>query len=309
MKLTTSIVDASARLDAARAEGATVGLVPTMGSLHEGHLSLVRAARASCDVVVMSIFVNPLQFGAGEDLDSYPRDLDRDSALAEETGVDLVFAPSVDEMYPKPPLTSVVVPELATTMEGASRPSHFAGVATVVAKLFHIAGPCRAYFGEKDFQQLAIIRRMVVDLSFPVEVIGCPIVREHDGLARSSRNVYLEPDERAAAPVLHRALLAGRDAVEAGERDPAAVVATVAATIESEPLADSTTPRSPIRQRCVVRIVWRVRSACWSPLALGGPVCWITLPCSFPSRAESPGPRTATREGAKHPRSARCAVA
>jgi pantoate--beta-alanine ligase len=261
VELTATVVDTRARLDAARAMGATVGLVPTMGSLHEGHLSLVRAARAECDIVVMSIFVNPLQFGAGEDLESYPRDLDRDATLAADEGVDLLFAPSVDEMYPRPPLTSVVVPDLAQTMEGASRPTHFAGVATVVAKLFNIAGPCRAYFGEKDFQQLAIIRRMAADLSFPIDVISCPIVREPDGLARSSRNVYLEPDERATAPVLYRALLAGRDAIDAGERDPASVVATVVATIEAEPLArlDYAEVVDPISLRCPDRLAGEVR--------------------------------------------------
>jgi pantoate--beta-alanine ligase len=267
VELTTTVVDLRTRLDAARSRGATVGLVPTMGSLHEGHLSLVRAARAACDVVAMSIFVNPLQFGAGEDLASYPRDLDRDTTLASDAGVDVLFAPSVDGMYPEPPLTSVVVPDLAATMEGASRPSHFAGVATVVAKLFNIAGPCRAYFGEKDFQQLAIIRRMAGDLSFPVEVIGCPIVREPDGLARSSRNVYLEPEERAAAPVLHQALLAGRDTIHAGARDPSSVVASIASLIDAEPLAeleyaevvDPTTLQRPARLEGQVRLLVAAR--------------------------------------------------
>jgi len=237
VELITTIADARRRLDTARTSGAQVGLVPTMGALHDGHLSLVDAARDACDVVAMSIFVNPLQFGAGEDLDAYPRDLDRDLALADEHGVDLVFAPTVEEMYASPTLTSVVVPELASTMEGASRPTHFAGVATVVAKLFNIAGPCRAYFGEKDFQQLVIVRRMAADLSFPVEVVGCPIVREPDGLARSSRNVYLSPEERAAAPVLHRALERGRDAIESGGRDAGMVAAAMAGLVTSEPLA------------------------------------------------------------------------
>ena len=238
MELTTTVADARSRLAVARRQGASVGLVPTMGSLHDGHLSLVRAARADCDVVAMTIFVNPLQFGAGEDLDAYPRDLDRDRVLAESAGVDLLFAPSTAEMYPEPPATSVVVAGLTDTMEGASRPTHFAGVATVVTKLFHVAGPCRAYFGEKDYQQLAVIRRMVADLSFPVEVVGCPIVRESDGLALSSRNAYLAPEERAAAPVLHRSLLAGRAAIEDGERDPNAVVAVIRGVIEDEPLAE-----------------------------------------------------------------------
>jgi pantoate--beta-alanine ligase len=209
-----------------------------MGYLHEGHLSLMRRAVADCDVVVASIFVNPLQFGAGEDLSTYPRDLPADASRAEAAGVDLLFTPSVEEMYRRPVATTVSVPELARTMEGASRPTHFAGVATVVAKLFNVVGSCRAYFGEKDYQQLAIVRRMADDLSFPVEVVGCPIVREEDGLALSSRNVYLDPDERAAAPVLHRALQAGVAAIVAGERSADAARDLVAGIVAAEPLAD-----------------------------------------------------------------------
>jgi pantoate--beta-alanine ligase len=238
MRVTTTIAETRAALDAARHGGATVGLVPTMGYLHDGHVSLMTRARGECDVVAASIFVNPLQFGAGEDLSTYPRDLPADSARSEAAGIDLLFTPSVEEMYPRPTATSVIVPELAATMEGASRPTHFAGVSTVVAKLFNIAGPCRAYFGEKDFQQLAIVRRMAGDLSFPVEVVGCAIVREPDGLAMSSRNVYLSADERAAAPVLHRALRSGVAAVLAGERDPATVRDLVAEIIAAEPLAE-----------------------------------------------------------------------
>jgi len=238
MQVTTTVADTRAALDGARRAGRTVGLVPTMGFLHEGHLSLITRARAECDVVAVTIFVNPLQFGAGEDLATYPRDLERDSAMAEASGADLVFAPAVEEMYPAAPLTSVVVAGLSGSMEGATRPTHFAGVATVVAKLFNVAGPCRAYFGEKDFQQLVVIRTMVTDLSFDVVVVGCPIVREPDGLARSSRNSYLTTDERAAAPVLHRALVAGVDAVVGGERDPAVVKALVADRVAAEPRAD-----------------------------------------------------------------------
>jgi pantoate--beta-alanine ligase len=238
MRVTTTIAETRDVLDAARREGATVGFVPTMGYLHDGHVSLMARARAECDVVAASIFVNPLQFAAGEDLSTYPRDLPADSARSEAAGVDLLFTPSVEEMYPRPAATSVVVPELAATMEGASRPTHFAGVSTVVAKLFNIVGPCRAYFGEKDFQQLAIVRRMADDLSFAVEVVGCPIVREPDGLALSSRNVYLSPDERAAAPVLHRALQAGVASIVAGERDPGAVRELIAAIVAAEPLAE-----------------------------------------------------------------------
>jgi pantoate--beta-alanine ligase len=243
VKRVGTIAELRALLDAERAAGRSVGFVPTMGYLHEGHVSLMRAARSATDVVVTSIFVNPLQFAAHEDLDDYPRDLDRDCALAEGAGVDLVFVPSVDEMYPTPVpggllATTVSVAGVSEGMEGASRPTHFAGVATVVAKLFSIVGPCRAYFGEKDFQQLAVVRRMVADLSMPVEVVGCETVREDDGLAMSSRNAYLSPDERAAATVVHRALRAGAAVVLAGERDPAAVRAAMAAVVAGEPLGE-----------------------------------------------------------------------
>ncbi|HVF75365.1 MAG TPA: pantoate--beta-alanine ligase [Acidimicrobiales bacterium] len=197
-------------LDAERAAGRTVGLVPTMGYLHDGHAGLMRRAAAECDVAAATVFVNPLQFAPTEDLAAYPRDLDRDIAIAEKAGVTVLFAPSVEEMYPGEVFTTVHVAEASEGLEGASRPTHFDGVATVVAKLFNIAGPCRAYFGEKDWQQLAVVRQLAADLSIPVEVVGCPIAREPDGLAMSSRNVYLNPEERRAATVLHRALLAGR---------------------------------------------------------------------------------------------------
>lgn len=215
-----------------------MGAVPTMGFLHDGHLSLVRAAARDCDVVATSIFVNPLQFGPAEDLAAYPRDLERDSALAAEAGTDVLFTPAVEEMYPQPIRTSVQVPDVSARFEGASRPTHFAGVATVVAKLCNVFGPSRLYFGEKDYQQIAVVRTMAADLSFPVEVVACPTVREPDGLAMSSRNVYLTPEERMAAPVLQRALQAGAAAVEAGERDPGVVAATIRAVIEAEPLAE-----------------------------------------------------------------------
>ena len=237
MKTVSSIAEARALLDAERCAGRSVGFVPTMGYLHDGHASLMRAARAETDVVVASIFVNPLQFGAGEDLAAYPRDLGRDTALAAGSGVDVLFTPTVDEMYPTPVLTTVGVAQVSEPLEGAARPTHFAGVATVVTKLFSIVGPCRAYFGAKDFQQVAVVRRLVHDLSLPVEVVACPTRREPDGLAMSSRNVYLTPDERAAAPVVHRALRAGAAAIGAGTRDPAAVRELMAAIIEAEPLA------------------------------------------------------------------------
>jgi pantoate--beta-alanine ligase len=235
----TTIAGLRSRLDRGRVAGQQVGFVPTMGYLHDGHASLMAAARADTDLVVASIFVNPLQFGAGEDLDAYPRDLAADTAIAEAEGVDLLFVPSLAEMYPDGPvLTAVGVAGVAVSLEGKSRPTHFAGVATVVAKLFAIVGPCRAYFGEKDFQQIAVVRRMVRDLSIPVEVVACPTTREPDGLAMSSRNAYLTPEERAAAPVVHTALLVGRLAIDAGERDPAKVRALMADLIQAEPLAD-----------------------------------------------------------------------
>jgi pantoate--beta-alanine ligase len=239
VKLVATIAEARAVLDAARAQGRTVGLVPTMGYLHAGHRSLMDRSIAERDVTFVTIFVNPLQFGAGEDLASYPRDIERDTAMCEEAGVDLVLHPSVEEMYPygTPTLTTVTVDTISAPMEGAARPTHFAGVATVVAKLFAIAGTCHAYFGEKDWQQLAVVRRMAADLSFPVEVVGCPTLREPDGLAMSSRNVYLTPEERAAAPVLHRALLAGVEVIGAGATDPATVRELMAAIIGAEPLA------------------------------------------------------------------------
>jgi pantoate--beta-alanine ligase len=226
----------SAALDGERRAGRTVGLVPTMGALHDGHASLVERAAAECDAVAVTVFVNPLQFGAGEDLDAYPRTLDADVKLAEQAGASMVLAPTVAEMYgPGGARTTVsVASDMTAILEGASRPGHFDGVATVVAKLFAMAGRCRAYFGEKDFQQLAVVRRMASDLSFPVEIVGCPTVRADDGLALSSRNAYLTEAERAAAPVLYRALQAGAEAALAGD-DPEPVMAAVLA---GEPLVE-----------------------------------------------------------------------
>ncbi len=237
-ELITTIVELRGRLDAARAAGRSVGFVPTMGYLHDGHAALVHAARAACDVVVVSIFVNPLQFAPDEDLAAYPRDLEHDLAIIGAAGGDLVFHPEVGEMYPAPVATTVSVTGLSAAFEGASRPTHFAGVATVVTKLFAIVGPCRAYFGEKDYQQLAVVRRLAADLSLPVEVLGVPIVREADGLAMSSRNVYLNRAERAVAPTLYAALVAGRDAVLGGVRDAGAVEAVMRAVVDAERLVD-----------------------------------------------------------------------
>jgi len=230
-----TITEVRRRCDDTRRGGGVVALVPTMGSFHDGHRSLMRAARAEADLVVVSLFVNPTQFGPDEDLDGYPRDLDGDAAAAAAEGVDVLFVPSVTEMYPDPPRTTVHVDGLTDRLCGASRPTHFDGVATVVTKLFSIVGPCRAYFGRKDAQHLAVTRRLVDDLNLPVAVIGCPLVREPDGLARSSRNAYLTPDERDAATVLWRALTAAADAIRAGERDGATLEAVAQSTIRSEP--------------------------------------------------------------------------
>src|SRR3954464_7065881 len=207
-----------------------------MGFFHEGHRSLMRAARADNDLVVVSLFVNPTQFGPNEDLAGYPRDLDGDTAATAAEGVDVLFLPSVDEMYPAGARTTVHVDGLTERLCGASRPGHFDGVTTVVAKLFSIVGPCRAYFGRKDAQQLAAIRRMTADLDLPVEVVGCPLVRESDGLALSSRNSYLTDDERAAATILSGALYMASEAVVAGVRDAAAVRRLIADTIARAPL-------------------------------------------------------------------------
>jgi pantoate--beta-alanine ligase len=213
------------------------GLVPTMGFLHEGHLSLVRQARAECAAVGVSIFVNPTQFGPQEDLDGYPRDLDCDLAMLESAGVDLVWAPGVEVIYPPSYQTWVTVEEISQGLEGARRPGHFRGVATIVAKLFNAFVPQRAYFGQKDAQQAAVIQRMTRDLGFPLEIVVCPTVREADGLAMSSRNTYLDPQERRAAPVLFRALTSAQRAFEAGERDPEELREKMRQVLGSEPLA------------------------------------------------------------------------
>jgi pantoate--beta-alanine ligase len=225
-------------LDAERSAGRSVGIVPTMGYLHDGHASLIRRAASECDAVGVTVFVNPLQFGPAEDLAAYPRDLDADRPVAESCGARYLFAPSVDEMYPEPVLTTVSVDGLSGRWEGTSRREHFAGVATVVTKLFAQAGPCRAYFGEKDFQQLAVIRRLATELWLPVGIVGCPTVREPDGLALSSRNVYLDPEERTVAPTLHRALLAGAMEATWPGATPAGVVSTMEAAVGAVPLFD-----------------------------------------------------------------------
>jgi pantoate--beta-alanine ligase len=218
-------------------EGKRIAFVPTMGFLHEGHASLLHEGRTRGDILVLSIFVNPIQFGPGEDLDRYPRNLDGDCAIARECGVDIVFTPSATEMYPPGFQTAIRVKELARPLCGASRPGHFDGVATVVAKLFNIIQPDVALFGKKDFQQLAIIRRMTIDLSLPVEIVGMPIVREADGLAMSSRNAYLTEDQRRSALCLSRAIRLARERYAAGERDATTLLSTSRELIQAEPAA------------------------------------------------------------------------
>jgi pantoate--beta-alanine ligase len=233
MKVLTSVADA--RAFRASRQG-SLGLVPTMGALHAGHLSLVARARGANEHVAASIFVNPAQFGPSEDFDAYPRKLDHDLGLLASLGVDAVWTPSPGDVYPPGFQTWIAVEGVSAPLEGVRRPGHFRGVATVVAKLLNVFQPARAYFGQKDAQQVAVIRRMVQDLAFPVEVVVCPIVREKDGLALSSRNIYLGPDERRAAPVLHRALEAARIAFDSGERDASRLRAILTETLAGEPL-------------------------------------------------------------------------
>jgi pantoate--beta-alanine ligase len=219
---------------AAHRAGQRLGLIPTMGALHDGHLSLVRAARAACDLVTASIFVNPTQFGPNEDLAKYPRSFDRDRELLRREGVDFLFAPAVDEMYPSRATTWVTVEELSGKLDGRSRPGHFRGVTTVVSKLFHIVEPDVAFFGQKDAAQVAVIRRMVRDLNLPVEIAVCPIVREPDGLAMSSRNAYLNSDQRRQALVLHRSLLRVQQMQTGGEKTAAQLISAGRAEIAQE---------------------------------------------------------------------------
>jgi pantoate--beta-alanine ligase len=229
------IDDVRAACARARREGRSVGFVATMGFFHEGHRTLMRTARGKQDFVVVSIFVNPLQFGATEDLDSYPSDPAGDVAVAEAEEIDVLFTPSVAEMYPEPPRTTVHVSGLTDGLCGEARPTHFDGVTTVVAKLFSIVGPCSAYFGRKDAQQLAVVRRMTADLDLPVDVVGCALVREPDGLAMSSRNAYLSPAEREAATVLSRSLYFVSEALHHGMRDTDTVTKIIADTVSAEP--------------------------------------------------------------------------
>ena len=235
MKICATIQEARAACRDAGAGRKRLGLVPTMGALHEGHLSLVRAAKAQCDAVAVSIFVNPTQFGPTEDLSKYPRQFDRDCQLLEKEGVEILFAPSVEEIYPHNQVTWVLVEGLSEKLDGRSRPGHFRGVTTIVAKLFHILEPDAAFFGQKDAAQLAVIRRMVEDLNFPVEIVACPIVRESDGLAMSSRNAYLNREERGCALVLQHSLQQVQREFQAGERVTAKLVSAAKEVFAREP--------------------------------------------------------------------------
>ncbi|MBX4998825.1 pantoate--beta-alanine ligase [Rhizobium lentis] len=237
MRVFSSIEELRHTLDALKRQGRTVGLVPTMGYLHAGHMQLVARARAENDIVVVSIFVNPLQFGPAEDLSKYPRDLERDAAMLRQAGVNFLFSPGVEDMYPRPMQTVVDLPDLGRELEGAVRPGHFAGVATVVCKLFNIVQPQTAYFGEKDYQQVVIIRRMVEDLAVPVRVIAVPTVRDVDGLALSSRNVYLSKAERRAAVIIPQTLEEAERLVTGGLADPAELETKLMAFLGREPLA------------------------------------------------------------------------
>ena len=220
-----------------RSEGLSVGLVPTMGYLHEGHQSLIRKSVEDNDRTVVSVFVNPMQFGAGEDLESYPRDMEKDAALCEETGADIVFNPTPEEMYPEGFCTYVDMNGLTTNLCGKTRPTHFRGVMTVVSKLFNMTTPDRAYFGWKDAQQLCVVKRMARDLSMGLEIVGCPIIREEDGLAKSSRNTYLNDEERKAALILSKTLALGKKMLDEGERNPEVLLSAMKKNIETEPLA------------------------------------------------------------------------
>lgn len=235
MNIYGSVAEARAACRAVRANNKRLGLVPTMGALHEGHLSLVRAAKFECDVVVVSLFVNPTQFGPTEDLARYPRPFARDRELLEREGVAILFAPSAEEMYPKGDGTWVVVEGLSEKLDGRSRPGHFRGVATVVSKLFHIIEPDAAFFGQKDAAQCAVIRRLVRDLNFPAEIVVCPIVRESDGLAMSSRNAYLSPEDRQRALVLRRSLSRVEEDFRRGERSATKLIAIARETFAKEP--------------------------------------------------------------------------
>lgn len=237
MKLIKTIEETRKEISQYRQKGASIALVPTMGALHEGHESLMERSLSENDITVVSIFVNPTQFGPNEDFDSYPRNLDQDLAICKKMGVDIVFAPDVEEMYPKDYDTFIEVGSVATVLEGASRPGHFRGVATVVSKLFNIITPERAYFGQKDAQQVSVIRKMVYDLNIPVSVVPCPIIREQDGLAKSSRNQYLSETERKQSIILSQTLQLGEELLRSGETDSRLILDKMKQNLETEQAA------------------------------------------------------------------------
>lgn len=237
IKVVSTVCETRAQVKEWKNQGLTVGLVPTMGYLHEGHQSLIKKAVEENDRVVVSVFVNPIQFAPNEDLETYPRDLEADKRLCDSTGADLIFHPTPDEMYPDGFSTHIQMDNLTKELCGKTRPTHFGGVCTVVGKLFNIVQPDKAYFGQKDAQQLAIIKRMVRDLNFDIEIVGCPIIREPDGLAKSSRNTYLNADERKAALILSKAIKLGKEMVEGGERNAQTIIKAMTDKINTEPLA------------------------------------------------------------------------
>jgi len=268
VELVHTTAELRSRVCAARSRGEIIGVAPTMGALHAGHQSLIRRAREECGFVVVTLFVNPTQFGPNEDLSRYPRDLDGDARASASAGADLLFAPPPEEVYPPGYATAVTVEGLTAGLCGRSRPTHFRGVATVVAKLFNMVQPDRAYFGEKDYQQLQVIRRMARDLDFPVEIVPCPIVREPDGLAMSSRNRYLSPEERQAALGLSQGLGAAEALFEQGERDAAALMGAVRAVLEADSLvrmdyvelvdADSLAPQERVEAPALLAVAAHV---------------------------------------------------
>lgn len=237
IKVVSTVCETRAQVKEWKNQGLTVGLVPTMGYLHEGHQSLIKKAVEENDRVVVSVFVNPIQFAPNEDLETYPRDLEADKRLCDSTGADLIFHPTPDEMYPDGFSTHIQMDNLTKELCGKTRPTHFGGVCTVVGKLFNIVQPDKAYFGQKDAQQLAIIKRMVRDLNFDIEIVGCPIIREPDGLAKSSRNTYLNADERKAALILSKAIKLGEELVADGERNAQTIIKAMTDKINTEPLA------------------------------------------------------------------------
>lgn len=237
IKVVSTVCETRAQVKEWKNQGLTVGLVPTMGYLHEGHQSLIKKAVEENDRVVVSVFVNPIQFAPNEDLETYPRDLEADKRLCDSTGADLIFHPTPEEMYPDGFSTHIQMDNLTKELCGKTRPTHFGGVCTVVGKLFNIVQPDKAYFGQKDAQQLAIIKRMVRDLNFDIEIVGCPIIREPDGLAKSSRNTYLNADERKAALILSKAIKLGEEMVEGGERNAQTIIKAMTDKINTEPLA------------------------------------------------------------------------